>query len=814
MRLYSGMSQDFISDSVRNQLADKLSAAFFNYYRYKPSPQEANSWRNSLRAVAQLLDHGKLHDQGIILEYQLPVSSKRLDCMVCGRDEAGADQAVIIELKQWERCKPATPEKLVTSWVAGREREVLHPSVQVGQYQQYLEDTHSAFYEGDSPVHLNSCSYLHNYVQVKDDPLLASKFDAVVQRYPVFDADGALLLRDYLRERVARGEGQPVLDRVEKSTYRPSKKLMDHVAATIKGQSPWVLLDEQLVVFEKILSTAASGVDARRKQVIIVHGGPGTGKSVLAINLTAELLRKERNVHYATGSKAFTETLWNALGSRSKALFKYFNSYGRAEYNAVDVLICDESHRIRETSNSRFTRAVHRSDKPQVRELLDAAKVSVFFIDDRQVVRPNEIGSTAHIKQHAEEVGAELAEYELEVQFRCAGSDGFVNWINNTLGVQRTANVMWDGAEGFDLQIVESAPALEAVIRQRASEGNSARVAAGFCWPWSPPRPDGTLVDDVVIGDYRRPWDAKPGDWKLAPGIPTAALWATDPKGIDQIGCVYNIQGFELDYIGVIWGPDLRYDFDGQQWVGDPKASADNVVKRSKEQFVDLVKNTYRVLLSRGLKGCYIYFMDKKTEEFVRSRIEAQSQSSIARAAAPQASKTTRAAPKPTTVLPFKKLSSAEARPYENCVPLIDLKVAAGAFSKEQQVDPTEIQWVELPEDFRPREGLFVAQVMGESMNRRIPSGAWCLFRKSEGGTKQGRVVLAQHREISDADTGARVTVKVYESEKSAEGDAEWHHKRIILKPDTTAPGYAPLTFEGAGLADLDVFAELVAVLG
>jgi hypothetical protein len=310
------------------------------------------------------------------------------------------------------------------------------------------------------------------------------------------------------------------------------------------------------------------------------------------------------------------------VGNRSRATFKYFNSYGRAAFNEIDVLICDESHRIRETSNSRFTKRALRSPKTQVRELLDVSKVAVFFIDDRQIVRPNEIGSTAYIQRHAAEVGAEVSEYQLEVQFRCAGSDGFVNWIDNTLGVQRTANVIWDGADGFDFRILGSPHELEQKIRDRAEDGYTARVAAGFCWPWSEPRADGTLVEDIVIGDYRRPWDAKPGDWRLAPGIPPASLWATDPNGINQIGCVYNIQGFELDYVGVIWGKDLRYDFDRHEWVGDKRHSADSVVKRSKERFVDLVKNTYRVLLSRGIKGCYVYFMDKDTERFVRTRIE------------------------------------------------------------------------------------------------------------------------------------------------------------------------------------------------
>jgi uncharacterized protein len=629
------MSSDFIREATRNQIADRLRDAFFAYYRYYPSPAEVTSWRNSLRAMKDVLDLASLRDHGVLLEYQLPLSSRRIDCMVCGRDDEHSDQAAIVELKQWERCEAAEPEGLLRSWVGGRERDVLHPSVQVGQYRQYLEDTHTAFHEGPKPIRLSACSYLHNYVVRDTDPIRAAKFAAVLLENPLFDLDGAEALGQYLRDRLAQGDGRPVLRRVENSPLRPSRKLMDYVAKTISDRSPWILLDEQLVVFEKIRSTVQSGLFGRRKQVVIVRGGPGTGKSVLAINLMAELLRDGRNAHYATGSKAFTETLWDIVGSRSRATFKYFNSYGQAHFNEIDVLICDESHRIRETSNSRYLKRELRSTKAQIREILDAAKVTVFFIDDRQIVRPNEIGSTRHIQQHAETVRAEVSEYELEIQFRCAGSDGFVNWIDNTLGVRRTANVLWDGADGFDFQILSSPESLEAMIRQRAQEGFTARVAAGFCWRWSEPRPDGTLVDDVVIGDYRRPWDAKPGNWRLAPGIPPASLWATDPNGIDQIGCVYNIQGFELDYIGVIWGRDLRYDLDRQLWIGDKAQSADSVVKRSRDKFVDLVKNTYRVLLSRGMKGCYVYFMDKDTERYVRSRIEALGERGIGDEASP-----------------------------------------------------------------------------------------------------------------------------------------------------------------------------------
>jgi hypothetical protein len=630
------MSTDFVRDTSLNRIATRLSEAFFAYYRYRPSPGEVNSWRNSLRAMAQVLQLSKLRDQGVLLEYQLPQSSKRLDCMVCGRAPQSTDQAVIVELKQWDACEESDVDDVVVTWVGGKHRDVLHPSVQVGQYRQYLADGHSAFHEGDHPVALSACSYLHNYSTLQDDAILAPRFSSRIAECPLFDADGAEALCGYLRDHLSEGGGRKVLDRIESGKNRSSRKLMSYVAETINKQSPWVLLDEQLIVFNKVLSLVRRGLARDKKRVVVIRGGPGTGKSVIAINLLGQLLRAGVNAHYATGSKAFTETLWNVLGSRSRTMFKYFNSYSSASPDEVDVLICDEAHRIRETSNSRFTPKVARSVKPQLREILDAGKITVFLLDDRQVVRPNEIGSSDYILEQAASAGCETSDYQLEVQFRCAGSEGFVNWINNTLGVERTANVLWDGAEGFDFRIVGTVLELEEAIRGKAAEGFSARVAAGFCWPWSEPRADGTLVDDVVIGDYRRPWDAKPGNWRLAPGIPPASLWATDPNGINQIGCVYNIQGFELDYVGVIWGPDLAYDLDKQSWVGDKQKSSDQVVKRSKDRFVDLVKNTYRVLLSRGMKGCYVYFMDKNTERFVRSRMEVAAPPALPKAAEPE----------------------------------------------------------------------------------------------------------------------------------------------------------------------------------
>ena len=623
MKLYSGSSQQFIKDTVQNQISEKLKNAFFHHFRYEPSPGEVGSWRNSLRAIKDVFQEADLTDHGVILEYQLPLMSRRLDCMICGKDKEKRENAIIIELKQWDKCRDASGINEVSAFVGGDNRELLHPSVQVGRYKTYLQDTHTAFYEMNDPIVLNACAYLHNYHYYTNDIIFAAKFLNALTEFPLFTADDTTKLINYLYDKLQKGEGLDVLKRIESSKYRPSKKLMQHVGNIIKGRPEYILLDEQLIVYDKVFSILKEGFHDKQKVVLIVKGGPGTGKSVIAINLMADLSLQSYNTQYATGSRAFTQTLWEAIGSRGAAQFKYFNSYIDAEYNSVDVLICDESHRIREASNTRFTPKTKRTNLPQVDELIQASKVSVFFIDDDQVVRPGEIGSTDYIKQHAEINNCKTFEYELDVQFRCSGSESFINWINNTLDIRKTPNVLWNSnEEEFEFKIYQSPQDLETAIRHKHSKGFSARLTAGYCWFWSEPDREGKLLNDVVINDFKQPWNAKPDAKKLAPGIPKATLWAYDKRGIDQIGCVYTAQGFEFDYVGVIFGNDLVYNFDENKWHGKSEYSYDTVVKRSKDKFIDLVKNTYRVLLTRGMKGCFVYFLDKNTEHFFRSRME------------------------------------------------------------------------------------------------------------------------------------------------------------------------------------------------
>lgn len=620
MQLYSGSTTRFLADVERRELAAKLEERFFEEYRYRAPESEVRSWTNSLTALADVIGAAGFDDHGVLVEYQLPLTSRRLDAMLTG-SATGRPSAVIVELKQWDYALPSWVADCVTTTVGMRERDVLHPSAQAEGYRRYLLDTNTAFASGD--IRLDSCAYLHHMSIAAAGELLDAKHARFLRLTPTFVADHVGQLTEFLGERLADGEGAEVLERVIRGRYRPHKQLLEHTAKAIREEPSWILLDEQQVAFNAVLTKVRERHGSTGQAVVLVTGGPGTGKSVVAVNLIAALAAEGIPALHATGSRAFTENLRRAVGRRGSALFKYFNSFQEAEPEEFDVLVLDEAHRIREFSWNWRTPKRLRTETTQLEELLRAAKIAVFFIDDMQVVRPGEVGSSELIRRSAAGLGIDVVEFALEAQFRCNGSEAFVAWLENTLEIRRTANVIWDSRDAFEFVVVDSPQELEAWVRARSKRG-TARLSAGFCWPWSNPRPDGSLVDDVAIDGWSMPWNAKPDAPKLAAGVPKASFWATDPAGLGQVGCIYTAQGFEYDYAGVVFGRDLVYQ-PGVGWVGQRAHSQDGIVKRNAKtdaEFTALVKNAYRVLLTRGLKGCAVYFEDGATRDFVRSRIE------------------------------------------------------------------------------------------------------------------------------------------------------------------------------------------------
>ncbi|WP_433901036.1 DNA/RNA helicase domain-containing protein [Sphingobacterium puteale] len=630
MRLYAGSASDFIHLNTENKLVDLLREQFLKQFGYNPSHNEAMSWRHSLFRLSYIMERQNLQDQGVMVEYKLPLSAKRIDVVIYGHNEQQHKQAVIVELKQWEKCEFTDYDsEYVLTWVGGGHRSVLHPSIQVGNYLYYLKENNSAFYQEKDPIQVSACSYLHNYNISNDTTLQDQRFEEAVKRFPMYGSEDSSQLSAFIYSRVGAGEGMSILQEVEQSKLRPSKKLLKQVSGVIKqklkgelqlfgqvkAKGDYILLDEQLIVYDTVMSLAKKARD-NQKYAVIVKGGAGTGKSVVGLQLLADLTASNINAHYATGSKSFTETLRKILGKEANSLLKYFMSYGDAEPNSIDVLLMDEAHRIRERTGYPFKS----TGRLQIEDLLRAARISVFFVDDYQAVRRGEIGQSIFIRQQAEKIGCTVYEYNLESQFRNGGSEKYSQWIDHTLHIRETATTEWKQEDNFEFQIMDSPQAVEQAIRDKLAEGYSGRMMAGFCWPWTKQADaGGELHKDVVVGDYIRPWNADEKTKGMHRGIPKSQYWAYEDAGIDQVGCIYTAQGFGFDYAGVIFGTDLRYNPDTAEWEGFRENSHDSAVKGA--DFLQMVKNTYRVLLGRGMKACYVYFMDKETERYFRSRV-------------------------------------------------------------------------------------------------------------------------------------------------------------------------------------------------
>jgi DUF2075 family protein len=621
MQLYSGTAQEFILDATRNKIAADLTKAYFDYYGFMPEQGERRSWQNSLRALKDVFQDADLDQQGVSLEYMLPFCSKRLDCMVLGRNTKNEDSALIVELKQWESTKPCPDENEVLTYLNGSLEELQHPSYQVGNYRRYLQSFVEVFYQ-NQPINLSSCVYLHNYEFEKNDAILDKKFSSIIKDSPLFGLSDFSRLSKLVKDTVSYGEGVSLLKRVNGSAKHPSRKLMDAAYDSIHANPDFILMDDQAVVFDHVIALVNSGItDKTKKHVIIVHGGPGTGKSVIAINLCGQLNKEHKWAEYVTSSRAFASCLRKNVGSDAARLVRYTNSYVH-QADLIDCLVVDEAHRLREKAPASSFWASHDfSGKLQIEEIIDACRVAVFFVDDDQVVKPDEVGNSDYIRKHAEERGCEVWERTLEIQFRCNGDEAYLKWLENTLDIRRTANPILELNGKYDFQIMNSPEEIEAALKQKMAQGNTARMVAGFVFPWSKKVATGTddLPQEVKIGNWSRPWNLR----KPVEGLPDSSLWANNPKGFGQVGCVYSAQGLEFDYIGVIFGKDIMYSFEQGKWIPHPENSSDfylESVKSDPETFERLIKNVYRVLMSRGLKGCYVYFMDPETEKFVKSR--------------------------------------------------------------------------------------------------------------------------------------------------------------------------------------------------
>lgn len=604
-------------------LADYLAEQMIIQAGRTPSPSEQRSWRRSIPALrADLIDAG-LGDVEVVLEYQLPLTSKRADVVLAGRHpKTGQPSYVVVELKQWSNAERFEDSDTLVRIDQYGDRAVTHPLEQVRGYCDYMGDFVVTLAEQSHE--LVGAAYLHNATEhgVADLFDMATPDSDRTSRMFTGQRRGEFI--DFLLTRFEPGaSGVEPADLLLASKIAPSKQLLAVAADEVQRREQFVLLDEQRDAYEHVLHAVARARRANTKTAVVVSGGPGSGKSVIALSLMGELSRQGRAVVHATGSRSFTQTLRKVAGKRAPKvakLFTYFNSFVASEPNELDCLILDEAHRIRATSASRWTRKEHRTGRAQLDELLDTAKVPVFLLDQHQVVRPGELGTVGDIEARAASVGMRVEHVDLDAQFRCGGSRLYVEWVEQLFGLRPGGPTPWTGDDGFEVHVADSPAELTHELARLSGEGYSARMAAGFCWPWSDPRPDGTLFADVQIDDWSRPWNLR-GDRGVG-GAPPAALWATDPAGFHQVGCIYTAQGFEYDHAGVIIGPDLVWRED--RWRSVRQASRDPDMRSTKVSDCDfdrLVRNVYKVLMTRGMRSVHLYSTDPVTREFLRGLV-------------------------------------------------------------------------------------------------------------------------------------------------------------------------------------------------
>lgn len=795
MLVYTGNKKRFIEDVSANMIENIILSEFERRLFKRPSKNEMLSWKNSMQYMFKILiDPDIPEDSGVSIEYVLPLTSKRIDFILTGKDENKRETAIIIELKQWSEVKKTGKDGVVKTFLSGGERETNHPSYQAWTYADLIEDYNETVRQ--ERIRLKPCAYLHNLIS--DSAVNDSFYIEHTKKAPVFISSDAEKLGKFLKKYVKYGDTDNIMYRIEHGKIKPSKGLVDCLTSMLSGNREFLMIDDQKLVYEAAIDLAHKA-QKDRKQVLIVEGGPGTGKSVVAVNLLVELTKRELTTQYVSKNAApravFAAKLAGTITkTKINNMFKGSGSYIDTEPNFFDTLIVDEAHRLNEKSGLYGNQGEH-----QIKEIINASKLAIFFLDENQRVTLNDVGSLEEIEAWSNKMGAEVHRMTLESQFRCNGSDGYLAWLDFALQIRGTVNNTLENID-YDFKVFDSPIKLREEIIQKNVINNKARLVAGYCWKWASKK-------DKYAMDIQLPAYEFEAQWNLSTD---GSLWIISPESVREIGCIHTCQGLEVDYVGVIIGPDLivrdgNIIADAGKRDGRDKTirGYKKLLKEKPEEATkiadEIIKNTYRTLMTRGQKGCYLFCTDQETNEYFSKLIDK----------ARQVRDITIEEKYPG--LNLRILQSSEVKPYINSVPLYNLKIAAGDFSDYQTT--TDFDWVELPEHIRAAEGYFVAQVLGESMNRRIPNGSWCLFRANPEGSREGKIVLVQHRGIQDVEQGGHYTVKEYHSKKVSVGNDEWRHSEIILRPITNALGYKDITLTEDQGRDLAVIGEYVSIL-
>lgn len=784
MIVYKSSKQGFVSDVFNGVIADEIDDAFFLYLGRHTSPNEKTSWKNSMMHMFKVVDTPEIPDDAeIAIEYQIPLTSKRIDFIIAGVDDNNKGNIIIIELKQWETAKLSPKSGIISTRFQYGEHEVAHPSYQAWSYAETLHNFNETI--RDYQIVISPCAFLHNYEQ--DDVIGHYNYAEFIQKAPLFLKRDASQLRDFIKSRIKYGTEDGIIWMIDNGKLKPSKQLADALSSMLKGNKEFILLDDQKVVYETAISMARTAQkENSRKQVLIVEGGPGTGKSVVAINLLVNLTNLGIATQYVSKNSAPRSVYTAKLTGDFKRtyinnLFTGSGAFVDAPENIFGALIVDEAHRLNEKSG-----LFSNLGENQILEIIRASHFSVFFVDDRQRIHIKDIGSKQYIKQIAEKEGANVYITQLSSQFRCNGSDGYLSWLDNALQIKETANINLTTDE-YDFRIFSSPNELFNAIVDKNRINNKSRVVAGYCWDWVS-KNDLTKYDIVFPKyNFKKQWNLNSAN----------TPWLIGQDSVNQIGCIHTCQGLELDYVGVIIGNDLRFT---DKVITDvtKRSINDQSVKGFKQRLRtsyeqalqdadEIIKNTYRTLMTRGMKGCYVYFCDKRLENHFKSLIGNSS-----------------TLPKNDNYR-IEPVVNDEVK-FVDFLPLYSIKAACGYFGEGENVE--EEGWMKVEGLGKLNRNMYIVQAIGDSMEPTISDGDYCVFRSNPAGSRQGKIILAQHHSKYDPDYSGSYSIKVYFSSKRFDENGIWMHEEIILHPKNKA--YNPIIINEEDSEEFRIVGEYV----
>lgn len=622
MIVYDGIKTEFLNSVMNGTIAEEVRQRIHEKMGRTTPKSEFDSWKNSLTRMYLVLSDASIPNHaGIAIEYNVPQTSKRVDFIISGYDEYNQSNAVIIELKQWDEVKKVDgKDALVETYTGGGLREIVHPCYQVWSYATLIRDYNKTVQ--DQNIILSPCTYLHNYALKENDPILDEKYKEYIDEAPVFCERDTLKLREFIHRFIQKGDDKKILYEIDHGKIRPSKSLQNAISNMLKGNREFIMIDDQKVVYENILQLACKSKEDMKKRTIIVEGGPGTGKSVVAINLLAELTKRGQFAQYASKNSAPRQVYSQKLKgdfkkNRVDIMFRSTGSYTEIENNYVDTILVDEAHRMNEKSGM-----FQNMGENQIKEVIHSSKCSVFFIDESQRVTMSDIGSIDEIKKWAKAESSEVTQLKLLSQFRCNGSDGYLAWVDNTLEIQPTANYNLEDID-YDIRILDSPLEVRELIIEKNKINHQSRMLAGYCWDWIRDGKNNSKVHDIKIGDFEMSWNL--GN----------SIFALDDTSIDEVGCIHTSQGLEFDYVGLIIGDDMRYEDHHIVTDVSKRAKTDQSMKgikkldkqdhyKAEKKADEIIKNTYRTLMTRGMKGCYIYCTDQNLRNYLKQKIQRQ----------------------------------------------------------------------------------------------------------------------------------------------------------------------------------------------